>query len=237
MRAVAVPGEAGGTWAPGLGEVSGESLPEESRQAGGRTVLGRVPHAQAGLLTRPQGLWGERGSEGNLWPEWEGAKFCRPRYGGPGDHQESPKWTEAWELESQKPPPGRTCASCRERRRLQGQRTKPHGRLQPRRVRIPLCVPAEVTLTLKSGGGTHPPQGTEIREPQQLSPAHPSTLSPVRLGAANWSPCAPHHHTSPSTGPRDAATPHRLLPEQLGRGSTALRTHLDNGLQCQLDLQ
>lgn len=70
MWAVAVQGEAAGTWALRLGEVSGDNFPEESRQVGGLTVLGRALHTQAGLLTRPQDaapqcLRGKKGSEGN----------------------------------------------------------------------------------------------------------------------------------------------------------------------------
>lgn len=178
---------------------------------GGRTVLGRVPHTQAGLLTRPQDaalkcLRGKRGSEGNLgpWalrPEGEGAKSCRPRCGCPGDRQESPQMDRSLGVRIAKTAPWRDMLVCL----LPGKEAAPGPENQTpqpaptQRGEDPLCAPAQVTLTLKSGRrDPHPPQGTGIREPQQLSPAHPSTLSPVRLGAAN---CAPHHHTSPTTGP------------------------------------
>lgn len=73
----------GGTWALRLGEVAGDNLPDAGGQAGGLTVLGRVLHTQARLLTRPQDtalqrLWQKRGLWGT-WPGWEGEKMRMPR--------------------------------------------------------------------------------------------------------------------------------------------------------------
>lgn len=74
----------GGTWALRLGEVAGDNLPDAGRQAGGLTVLGRVLHTQARLLTRPQDtalqrLWRKREGLWGTWPGWEGEKRGMPR--------------------------------------------------------------------------------------------------------------------------------------------------------------
>ena len=78
MQAVSVKGS--GTWALRLGEVAGDNLPDEGRQAGGLGILGPVLHVQALLLARPQDaalrcLQGKRESlRGDLgpWAPWHG---------------------------------------------------------------------------------------------------------------------------------------------------------------------
>lgn len=124
MQAVSVKGS--GTWALRLGEVAGDNLPDAGRQAGGLGILGRVLHVQALLLARPQdaALQCLQGKKEGLRGTWDlglpgvggrETKSCRTkqRCGCPGDPRETPKWKEAWELESQKAQWEDTlCAPC-----------------------------------------------------------------------------------------------------------------------------
>lgn len=217
---------------------------------GGLTVLGRVLHTQAGLLTRPQDaapqcLRGKRGSEGNLgpcalWPEWEGAKSCRPRCGCPGDRQEIPQMDRSLGVRIAKTAHRKDTLVCL----LPGKEAPPGPENQ-----TPQLAPTQLgeDPTVRASRSHPNPKIWEEGPPSSaghwdkgasaVEPCTPLYPESSQAGGANWSPCARHHHTSPTTGPPRCIHSSPLLPGQLDGVGTARRTHLDNGLQCQLGLQ
>lgn len=141
----------------------GDNFPDAGKQAGGLSVLGQVPRAQALLLAQDaalQCLWENReGLQGTWDPGLPGlggrAKSYCPRYGSPGAPS---RWSEACELESKKSPweePLVRSPPLEEVHPGPEMRTKPHGQLlnpteavqcwglqsgsNPRWMRIRLC--------------------------------------------------------------------------------------------------